>query len=1399
MTFSLVSFSVSSLPLGLSSGAADLYVNSDSYLDFQFEFLKVVQDKIYPGYHKSDFPIRNLEEDEKDKIVIDGDWVEAPVGQQGGGYLIGKLLLHKPATVEGLRAVFQQIWKLRRDLLVREVGERLFVFQYANVLERDRVSVSQLWLFHKALLVLREFDGVQQSESIEFDTCPFWVKAFGIPFQMVNERVGTVVGESMRRVLDVDANSGRYLRIRIDMDLQRPFKTVSTLTYQDGEAEIKFDYEKRPDYCWVCGLVDHQESDYAVAVAMKIENGFVIQKYKPDKSKSSFVMGRASVSLVQRQRRGGAINRQGSQSVPAKSNTSITSPFRRHVDSMLLHGRRVARALAYNDVFCEIISKMDARAVETGQDFQGGYNNEDPRRVVDKSALTNVMVVTYRGAEKGGRQSQNGKEKECRAGNAGNSFIPHGENSSGESSSSSSISPNANWVVPIIGGPSQNCVIPGVGPREVGSNLGLNYMVNSSLDGVARGLEIEKGDGVGAIQDAVENSTTEGYDPTSPFVFGTGSSGTRKVRKWKKAARVSEQYSFDTLCHEQPFKVGSKRSAGICAKGGSAYGVDCNGRSVGLALLWMKDECISLLSYSFWHIDVSIGSSDKWQFTGFYGQLDTNRRYESWSLLRSLFHEDFDMAIKKAWPDGDVDIVKKIKACGTTLEDWNQTMFGNLQFNIAKKQKEFGSLFARGASGNHAELDKCNRDLDKLLHQEELLWRQRPKTHWLKVRDRNTRFFHAVASSRKQKKQILSIKEDARNTHTEQTGIMSTFTNYFKGVFTTSNPTQAAIHEVLQHMECRVTEQMQIQLEQPFTAREIQHAAFQMGGSKAPGPDGMSPLFFQKCWSVVGKDVVNYALKFLNNNESLPDVNHTNVVLIPKIDDPKLAKDFRPISLCNVIFRIVSKALANRSCEEVISLLDMFEAASGQKININKSAVLFSANTTSGVKDELMNFLGVQRVLDNDKYLGLPIMIGRSKCREFRFLKDRLQKRINAWNSKLFSKAGKAVMIQAVAQATPVYLMSVFLFPKSFLQELNAMIARFCLVVPRQNEEDRLIWNGTMLGEFTVCSAYHVARRVIGRQELPLQLRSPIWRYIWSAGIMPKIQYFMWRLVWNILPTKSNLNKRGMEIAGTCEVCGGEESADAHVFFNCHLSKLVWEDACPWVLSCIEQWDLNGNFWEFFLEKAKAIGQFDRVCTILWLLWGNSNRALYEAFCSMPNAIVRAATRILDQVCAATSRIGEILMGQSRQIAWMPPPLGVMKINTDASFSTENGEAGLGVVIRDDVGNVIASGSRRLYFIADSLYAEVHAILFGFEMALELGLDRCIVESDSLLAIREINKLDTVFWEGGCLIHEIRELASLFEFCSFQFVNREANMLAHSLVGLRLDNVWCGTLPLDVL
>ena len=117
-----------------------------------------------------------------------------------------------------------------------------------------------------------------------------------------------------------------------------------------------------------------------------------------------------------------------------------------------------------------------------------------------------------------------------------------------------------------------------------------------------------------------------------------------------------------------------------------------------------------------------------------------------------------------------------------------------------------------------------------------------------------------------------------------------------------------------------VTGAMNQLLARDFPASEITRAIKQMQPHTAPGLDGLPPLFYQRFWSFTSNCVIQAAVGFLNHGIIPPDFNDTHIVLIPKVPNPRKIIDYRPISLCNVAYKIASKAIANR-LKNVLSLI----------------------------------------------------------------------------------------------------------------------------------------------------------------------------------------------------------------------------------------------------------------------------------------------------------------------------------------------------------------------------------------------------------------------------------------------------------------------------------------------
>ena len=108
---------------------------------------------------------------------------------------------------------------------------------------------------------------------------------------------------------------------------------------------------------------------------------------------------------------------------------------------------------------------------------------------------------------------------------------------------------------------------------------------------------------------------------------------------------------------------------------------------------------------------------------------------------------------------------------------------------------------------------------------------------------------------------------------------------------------------------------------------EVCEALNQIALFKVPGLDGFDACVFQKNWSIVGKEVCEAVLLSLNLGIMNKDLNSTYIVLIPKTKDPKNVTDFRPINLCNVLYQLISKVLANRLKRVLPHIISPFQSA----------------------------------------------------------------------------------------------------------------------------------------------------------------------------------------------------------------------------------------------------------------------------------------------------------------------------------------------------------------------------------------------------------------------------------------------------------------------------------------
>jgi hypothetical protein len=207
------------------------------------------------------------------------------------------------------------------------------------------------------------------------------------------------------------------------------------------------------------------------------------------------------------------------------------------------------------------------------------------------------------------------------------------------------------------------------------------------------------------------------------------------------------------------------------------------------------------------------------------------------------------------------------------------------------------------------------------LHLENLLliecnyWRKRCTMRWVKVGDDNTKFFHAMATQRYRRNCISMLTaDDGRQVsgHDEMAGVLWASYKERLGLSKGIN-----MQFDLTRLIKKVSGLDDISL--PFLLEEMELVLKQMPANKAPGPDGFNGLFLKKCWLIVKDDFVALVKDFHDGSLNLQNINSSFITLVPKVQSPESVNDFRPISLTNVCLKFLTKLLANRFQQKILT------------------------------------------------------------------------------------------------------------------------------------------------------------------------------------------------------------------------------------------------------------------------------------------------------------------------------------------------------------------------------------------------------------------------------------------------------------------------------------------------
>ncbi|XP_043814106.1 uncharacterized protein LOC122724009 [Manihot esculenta] len=731
--------------------------------------------------------------------------------------------------------------------------------------------------------------------------------------------------------------------------------------------------------------------------------------------------------------------------------------------------------------------------------------------------------------------------------------------------------------------------------------------------------------------------------------------------------------------------------------------------------------------------------------------------------------------VSKSWAEGvRLDFLAKKDFTANRIVQWgrNKNILKWAQKDMIRKwlEEDIDSVDIR-------EVRRLKEQWNQILAEEEIRIRQQAKLFWFRNGDKNTKYFHNNIKARRRQNRIVEITTSDGSISSDQHVIADTFQSYFQELFSGA---VADFGEVISLVQPKVDSHDNAMLTATFVDEEFRHALFQMNPDKTPGLDGLNPAFFQRHWKILGPDICKACREWLARGALPANISNTLLVLIPKCDNPMLVKDFRPIALCNVVYKTLSKALANRfkrvldkiispnqsafvpgrlitdnfivafetihglkqqtrgsdgfcalkidiakaydrvdwaylsamlsalgfsttwigwmrmcfsdiiykitlndseigpviptrglrqgdpispylffivaeglslliqnreslgliqgcpakqgcprishlffvddsllffkgivmEASQVKSLLAVYEKASGQSINFDKSAIMFSPCIRDDICIAVSTVLSVHQSLGTSTYLGLPSLVMLNKFWWSGSMDDRRGINWLAWDRMCFRK-GMVVWVSVICGASMLRCLSVhssqqllvrgtrwrvgdgrsifvknnpwlpsdsnfvpndpmfiddamhvsdLFVPGELRWDLEKVLNIFsmddvrsilAIPLPLNPRPDKLIWHFEKRGFYTVKTAYYCVLSMLGRH-----LRvgtSDLWKKVWALDVPPKVRDFIWRLFRGVLPTRDNLARRGVDVPLGCLFCDANESID-HLFFSCPMA-----------------------------------------------------------------------------------------------------------------------------------------------------------------------------------------------------------------------------------------------------
>uniref|UniRef100_A0A2N9J5F1 RNase H type-1 domain-containing protein n=1 Tax=Fagus sylvatica TaxID=28930 RepID=A0A2N9J5F1_FAGSY len=806
-----------------------------------------------------------------------------------------------------------------------------------------------------------------------------------------------------------------------------------------------------------------------------------------------------------------------------------------------------------------------------------------------------------------------------------------------------------------------------------------------------------------------------------------------------------------------------------------------------------------------------------------------------------------EQTIMEAWssarPGTEMfQVSHKLRECKHQLGIWSHESFGNVRKKIETTKlelKQAETLAIQGSS--HENLQILWKRLNSLFEKEEKMWRQRSRSLWLANGDRNTKYFHSRATQRNRRNRILELRDDMGTKHdtSEVSRVVTEDMNKALIREFTAPEVELALKQMAPTKAPGPDEGLHSLIQKAKVDGDIEGISLCRSGPK------ITHLFFAddsllfskatpQAWALE-VPIIRHYKKYLglpslvgrNRSESFTQIKERVWQKLKGWKEKLLSQ------LCNDLEAMVRRFWWSNNSEQCkihwVAWRKLCQpkqkGGMGFRDLCKFNDALLAKQVWRLIHDTNSLFYRVFKakffphgsILDcltttRGSYAWQSILKAREVISRGAIWRVGNGQSINVWNHRwLLEEHHRKILtpgpnILLHCTVNQLIIKPQMVWDQALIDQLfSPYDAEAIKHIPLSNQDhaDKLTWPGNTNGEYLVQSGY---RFLVDEEDKNLpgcSMPNPLqntWRSIWSLNIPKKCQMFAWKASCEALPTKLNLQKRHIPVDPTCEICGELDEDVIHALWSCNHLHQVWAK---------EVWTQSlrstpcGDFADL-LTKVLHQGrdsepkQFIMIC---WALWQRRNKIrLHQEVDSIDQVGPKAKCYLEEYLKEADHKQPQ--PQPIPKVRWMPPRSHRYKINYDGAVFKKTNEAGIGVIVRDTRGLVIASLVQKVRFPHSVPSIEAWTVKRSIQFALEIGLTEAEFEGDSQIVVTALNDTHPSLATFGLLIVDAKAMARKLQKFSFSHVKRQGNRLAHALAHkaqfCNSLEVWMEAVPPDL-